>query len=879
MNAHRTSFCHTVACVCLVTAIAPLLAEDKAPVPPPPPAPAAAKPTKVHVTVIAEDGAKQPLAGVALRAVQVEMRGPSDAFKAAFEGTTDDQGRWTADIPFGEYIVLATRGTLVAGPADHNYQTYWNLNARTLTREIHMVLREGGDLNVRVTDAATQAPLPDARLLLDDGHVAVTDDHGQVKIRGVAMGEHVLLAMKPPFADRKADFNNAGQSYVDVQVAMGPGFQVRGQVRDSEGKPVANAVVRDYYSGRTIHCDRYRCITDAQGRYELGWYTTARPLWSFGVEHKDFAIQSKRGLQPPASGNVVTWDFVLDQGFAIGGVVKDEHGQPIKGALVRYGGSTSLVDGRETRSGDDGVFRLSHIATRREELVIAQAKGFAPAFFRAAPGKDKEVPHLEFTLVKGITMTGRVVDQEGKPISGAGLSPRWQMGRETEYVGNRFGTDKDGNFTLVDLPATGNSIDIYGRGFSDIRNKPFDPHQPLLITVDKPGVIIGKVLDYETGKAITEFNVRLAFPKEQRPPDEPSPSYSAHLSGRGQDCRAGDGSFVIEELVGRAAHAVRVSAEGYLTAYTDRVVARSAGAKEWPEVFRLKRGFNIAGTVTDAFSGKPLTNAQVLVLPDGGDLDRIGGASFAMLQDWHDYFQDGIEKRSDAQGHFKMTLPDAQYRFNGFIHTPGYAPVMIQQAASELPPDWSIALKPGATLRIKLGSVVKADDKGPEITVYAGGIRYEEHDVTPGGELTLNSLADGPAVVTLRRDTNIMANHASAMVMLRPGETTELDLAKLHPATLRCTVTVGGMPAPGTIVLITPVGMDRLKGGQVGFAYADQDGVATISGLPRVPVTVESIFPNGPAHPKQPGPVTVDLSAEGDHQIKVELDPGEEKGK
>jgi hypothetical protein len=309
------------------------------------------------------------------------------------------------------------------------------------------------------------------------------------------------------------------------------------------------------------------------------------------------------------------------------------------------------------------------------------------------------------------------------------------------------------------------------------------------------------------------------------------------------------------------------------------VVARPADAKEWPQVFRLKRGFDVSGTVTDAASGKPLPNAQVLMLPVGGDRDRFMGASFAMLQDWHDYFEDGTEKRSDAQGHFKLTLPGAQHQFYGFIHTPGYAPVMMQQTASDLPPDWSIALKPGATLRIKLGNVVKADDKGPEVVVYAGGIRYEEHNVTPGAELTLNSLADGPAVVTLRRDTNIMANNASTVVPLRPGETAELDFAKLHPTTLRCTVTLSGNPAAGALVFVTVSGMDRLKGGQVGFVNTDQDGIATIGGLPRVPVTVECIYPNGPAHLKQPGPLTMDLSAEGEHQITVELEPGEEKGK
>jgi len=857
--------------VCL--AFVPLHAEDKAP-----PAPPAPKPTKVHVTVIAQDAAKQPLGGVAIRGVELWTRGPNDPFHPVFEGATDDQGRWTGDIPFGEYTVLATRGPLTAGDKENNYQTYWSLNSRTLQREIPMTLREGGDLNVRVIDAATNAPLPKTQLVLDDGHVAETDDHGQAKLRGVAMGEHALVGMKPPYSDRRADFNNTGQSYMEVQIAMTPGFKVRGQVRDSTGKPVVNAVVRDHYSGRAIHCDHHHCITDAEGRYELGWYSKAKPLWSFGVEHKDFANQNKSELPPPTEGDVVVWDFVLDQGYTIAGVVHDESGQPLKGAEVRYGGAAAWVDSRTVRSGADGQFRIAHISKPTPELVIAHAKGFAPAFFHATPGKDKEVPQLDFKLEKGLVVKGRVVDREGKPIAGASFSPMWEMDGRTEYaVERRFGSDKDGNFKLEDIPTKGNFLDIYGRGFSDIRRMPFDPQQPLLITVDRPGAIVGKVLDDETGQPIANFNVRLGFPKSPRAKDEPSASYSSHLSDRGQDCRAQDGSFVIEELITRAPHAVYVTAEGYLIASEDRVVAMPTNDKGWPQVFRLKRGHPIKGQVTDASTGKPIANAQILITPD----TSRAGLSLEWLNDWRglDSFATGFEKRSDGQGHFALSVEDLEKPFFCYVHATGYAPFIATPSASSLGATWQIKLEAGAMLKGSLHGVVDKVDDRISVDVYTPTYSTGRISLSPDGSFNAKELPPGPVLVTVSRsDGRIYQPVTRAVVTLKAGENPTLDFAKTPPASLRCTVIRDGQPVPNTPVMVKwPAQSINSSAPVLGMENTDEKGVVLFRNLPRIPLKVQLLSgvilkSDGAGVSPKPDHI-VDLSNGGEQSTTLEAPP------
>ncbi len=289
----------------------------------------------------------------------------------------------------------------------------------------------------------------------------------------------------------------------------------------------------------------------------------------------------------------------------------------IKSAVIRYGGPSGLVDGREVKSGDDGLFRIGRIATKRRDLVIAQAEGYAPAFMEATPGKDKEIPQLDFTMMKGLVVEGQLVDRSGHPVAEASISPRWKMNRQTEYVGNRTAVDKNGLFRLKNLPANGNSLDAYGRGISPVRGFDFDPTKPLVVTMDRPGFIIGRVLDKETQQPITKFNVRLGFPEEPRPPDEPSASFPSHLSDRGHDCLAKDGVFVIEDLITRAGHSVRIFADGYLVGHVDKIVAQPKDPKDWPYTFYLERGYPVSGQLTDVQTGLPVAGARLLIDPDG----------------------------------------------------------------------------------------------------------------------------------------------------------------------------------------------------------------------------------------------------------------------
>jgi beta-lactamase regulating signal transducer with metallopeptidase domain len=792
-------------------------------------------PVMNSLTVKTVDAEGKALAEVMIRAFRTDKRGPITPFKPELTTTTDAKGQWEGELPVGEYMVLAQKGNLVA---DYNRgQTWWYLNKKELKREFTLNLVSGGEVLVTALNAATRQPVPKAKLVMDCGHTAIADAQGQARFTGVPMGERTLKIMSPPFADTTVDFNNTGQTKAAAEGLMNPGYEVRGQVRTSDGAPLQGARVEDNYSGSTFLVQMNVSVTDAEGRYRLGWYSKSKPLWSFTVDHKDYAEQSKSGLNPPAEGTVATWDFVLDKGQLIAGVVKDKEGKPIKGATVRYGSDWSLIGLRWARSDEQGKFTITKISRKERRACVAEAEGYAPAWLESGPGKGDQVPQLQFTMEKGLTVQGRVVDQAGKPVTGVTISPQMMIqGRQT-YVGNRTAVDVEGKFQITSLPTSSTSLDAWGSHVSPVRRLAFDPTKPLVVTVDKPGVIIGKVIDAKTKQPVTKFNVRLDFPKATKPGDEPSPSYSAHLSRRGQDSQAVDGKFVIDELIARAAHAVHVKADGYADAHVDRVVAQPADDPSWPLEFALERGLSVKTQLTDAVTGDPVGGAKLLYQGKGEWPDsEVNVMRLADLRDYGLYDEVTIVT-SAADGAAELNLPRDATAFSLVVLAPGYAPVMlVNQSAAKT--DLLIPLSPEAKIRGTLAGLPGFDPNQDTLQVATPDHSIDHVTVSPDGTFAAGGLPAGKAVITARsqRQNRVIG---SALIDLMPGTTSEVNLPALSRSSVKVIVTLDGKPHDHANVWVSLKEWKKHVICQLGAADVNEVGEAILKNLPPVHAQVQ----------------------------------------
>lgn len=722
-----------------------------------------------EISLLVVDDKGKEVAGTVVRGFNTGRGEPVQPFQPDFIIRTGEDGRWKGELPLGRFMVLAKNGALVA--ASDNNQTWWNISKGKAKKDLKLILKKGGEVRVTVKDGANQKPTAGAQIILDSGHTAIADQTGTAVFHAVPQGKRTAKVVHPPYANRQQVFNTKDIPTASLDVALLPGFEVVGRVMDANGTPVKDAKVGDNYSGETFFCAMQKCVTDAEGRYQLGWYDRERGLWSFTVEHNDFAEQSKGGLRPPEDSNVAVWDFKLDKGWEIRGVVSDDDGKPVEGAVVRYGSSWSLVGAKWAKSDAEGRFHIVKIGGNSTWPVVAEAEGYAPGQNKVTPGKEEEVPDVGFRLKPGLVTKGRVVDNEGKPVNNVFISPRMIIDNRSEYVGGRMRVDKNGEFQIKNLPASGVSLDMYGNGISAIRDMPFDPTKPLTLIAEKPGVIIGTVLDAETRKPVEKFSVTLGLPKKPKLPGAPDPSFSSvSLS-----VKSPEGRFLWEDLINRAGHEVTIKAKGYPSKTVDYVEAKSATDQTWPVEILLHRGITIQTEFRDATTNSPISGAKILWVPsEKWVTTRILRDDFADTSR-SSIHQNVLWTHTDEKGKAQVNLPDGTPFYSLVVVADGYAPQLFPgQAATKLTLP-VVTLQRGAKIRGKVSDVADFDLESDAVIASTPNFQTNGTLLKKDGSFEIGGLPLGKVKINIY-SKNTGKSKISQHVMLDVGETKDIKI-------------------------------------------------------------------------------------------------------
>ncbi len=808
---------------------APAVAPAKAP------APAKTDVPKVAVTVKFRDAAGQPVSMAQLRLFRVDKPEPVTPFTPEVSVTADAAGLWQGEIAPGEYVALASKENLVAGGSDN--PSYLEILKKDKQREFEFKLSAGGALHVSATDAVTGRPLANARVVVDSGHCGITNDQGELTLQGVPMGDRQLVVVSPPLADTSVNFNSAGQAESKVAVKLGPGFEIRGRVTDPNGKPIQGAAVKDHFSGPYLIVWLHKSVTDADGNYQLGWYSRTRPIWSMEVTHKDYAEQNRSEIPPPVEGPTARCDIGMDAGLQIGGTVKDAEGKGIKGATVRYGDSWSLVGLRWARSDAEGKFTITKIGRTELRPIVAEAEGFAPAWVQATPVIDPAEHPLSFVLQKGLVVKGQIVDRKGNPVPKVSISPRMRISGGLNYVGRNVQSDQEGRFELRNLAATEMAYDVWGLTVSPIRSAPLDPTQPLRITVDKPGAIVGKIIDAATKKPITFANVRLSGTQGKRKADEPSASYSAHLSRRGQDCRSEDGTFIIDDLITRARHDLWVSAPGYALKHVERLAAQPADDPAWPLEIAMERGHTVIGMLRDARTQQAVAGARVFcVAKPQWPAGRVYSLHLADLRDYGSYNDVEIVK-SDEKGRVEIHLPLSTSAYSIVVLADGYAPVLLTKQSATNGELKISDLQPAAKVRGTLAGLPDLDPARDRVSIMTQSFDFQQIQVQPDGTFEVGGLPLGTAnVVCTDKDDGSVGIRQT--VILKPGETSHVDFLQTPTATIHVEVTLNGKPEPGAQIAVKDLTSDAYYRNK----NTDKNGKLTLSRLPKAKAEILCII-------------------------------------
>ncbi len=346
------------------------------------------------------------------------------------------------------------------------------------------------------------------------------------------------------------------------------------------------------------------------------------------------------------------------------GIVFDPQGKPVQGAVIQP------EEKNMTKTDARGRFYLK--GEKPGEVVLkVQAKEYAWDVRQIT--WDPKAPPMEIHLQPAHTVRGRVVDEQGKPITGGWIAVEhwwWQLDN----------TDAEGRFIWKNAPANALGYD-FGQasgkdGYQPVRNHVITYSDPEhVIVLYKPLIIRGQVSDAETGQSIPAFKVILGSPGNTDIPPNPDPDHASWARTGAKDFQQGGYEVVEAERVSNSPYIlIRIEAEGYEPASSKPLLRTGGGGVTLD--FKLNKGKWITGTVRSP-DGKPVPEATVDVATKGSNVIVKDGAFYEQQQ------TSILHVKTDAEGSFRFQDPSQPFKLV-VAHPKGYAEVPAEQLATSL---------------------------------------------------------------------------------------------------------------------------------------------------------------------------------------------------
>ncbi len=310
---------------------------------------------------------------------------------------------------------------------------------------------------------------------------ARTDGDGRFAIYGLAPGaSYEVVAEREGYAPGRAEIYALGPASPALRLVLGRGLRASGRVIGDDERPVAGAVVRllrsppgkraKTYRGESFRRDRRESRippTDAEGRFTAVDLDAGR--YDLEVKADGYAVAKIPGVEvlPVADdgGETDLGTFVLERGVTIAGRVVDADGHGVAGAKVSSRAVEEHVSRYEMETRADGSFVLVDLRAGEERVVEVDLEGFAPSAVLAVARREDETEPLRIVLQPPGTISGRVVDGDGKPLAGASI---WALPAESSLLRYRAAkvveTDAGGRFEVGGIPTGAVNLRVWAEG-------------------------------------------------------------------------------------------------------------------------------------------------------------------------------------------------------------------------------------------------------------------------------------------------------------------------------------------------------------------------------------------------------------------------------
>jgi hypothetical protein len=405
-----------------------------------------------------------------------------DLFLSAvsISATTDAEGRFDLHhVPAEHRASVAFEGNGVgrnfrfvetrAAMKDKEVPSFRGDPTPVLRSPIALELKPQRAIRIKVTDHLGQ-PVTDGGLYsysAKSGFSADLDKNGEASGPNRGPGSLTIHYHTDPWRPRittsvKVEIKDAEDTAV-VEIRLPQSTWLSGAVVDADtGKPIVGAYIQYQRETDPKSKDAPRvgslAVSGQDGNFRLpvtpgaGHVGFEDSLFGYYVpERRKKAVGVK--IDVPKSGEPAPLKLVLTRGLAIRGIIRDEAGKPVAGALVAP--SDSHDEPGMAVSKADGRFELFGLPPRDAvKLRTVGPFGVAETTIAAAPDHpaDKTRWHdVELRLKTGVALTGRVL-YDGKPRPGVTFSVyTYQADQKGMTTHGHCKTDAQGRYKIAGL--------------------------------------------------------------------------------------------------------------------------------------------------------------------------------------------------------------------------------------------------------------------------------------------------------------------------------------------------------------------------------------------------------------------------------------------
>jgi protocatechuate 3,4-dioxygenase beta subunit len=522
--------------------------------------------------------------------------------------------------------------------------------------------------------------------------------------------------------------------------------------------------------------------------------------------------------------------------------VIDEHQVAVVGADVK----ASEANATAVKTNDHGDAHLTGITPGWVE-VEANAPGYARSTKFATLGSTGASGHIELTLRRGAAISGRVVDEAGKPlakvfVSVEGGAGAW--GLRNEQADSQT-TDDKGKFSFSAVAPGRVTLTA-----SDNEHAP-TPSTPITVAADHP--VSDVTITMKAGGAVAGVVVDNA--------GNPAPFATLRLAGKAVGSRTWRqtttdraGKFEVRGL-SRIKLQARAESDTAATPITDIDLSGKAEARDLRLVLSIEG--TIRGTVVDD-AGQAVAEAQVNAFPDLLSGESPEALSIAGMS----------SATTDGGGGFAIHgLPTGSYRL--WADRVGHSRMQAwgaQGATAKTGDDNVRIVLPGTGSLI--GKLALATGSPPKSAFVQLGNEASTPASPSDGTFRLDNVTAGPYTMRIygpefseldRHDIKVEVGKVTdlgSILLVRGRQLTGTVIDPSGNPAVGATVKVGQMLFTSAAVTDSASAFEDMQG--IRTTTTDQNGQFSIPGVPEVATVVQAYLGNVGCSLAQPVPAGTD---------------------